>query len=132
MAVVSAGPVEVPALGETPKTAEGARVLYDDWAKSYDEALLSWDYPAPRRVAETLCSLGASANGQILDIGCGTGLSGEALAEAGLGKGPNGGVVGCDISEESLKLCIEKPCYSRAVYANLDQQLPFNDKEFDQ
>ena len=42
------------ALGETPKTHEGAVKLYDAWAGAgnYDADLASWGYEAPQRVAE--------------------------------------------------------------------------------
>ena len=40
-------------VGTTPKTAEGARELYDNWAGSYDAALSSLS-PAERRSAHDL------------------------------------------------------------------------------
>lgn len=124
-----AAPVAVPELGTIPKTAAGARELYDGWAASYDEALASWDYPAPRRVATTLKDAGVSAGSRILDIGCGTGMSGEACRALGLGTG--GGVVGVDISPISCDLALAKGCYEAALVANLEEPLPFADASFD-
>ena len=121
--------VAVEALGTTPKTAAGARQLYDDWAETYDAALASWEYPAPRRVAETLLEHGVGASASLLDLGCGTGLSGQALRTAGLG----GAVTGVDISQTSLDLALSKPgVYSRGLAGSLDDPLPFlRDGEFD-
>ena len=121
--------VAVPALGTTPKTAEGAQELYDEWAASYDGALQSWGYPAPRRVAEVLSDLGCGPDTRILDIGCGTGLSGAALNEKNLGT--LGGIVGTDISQASLDLALSKGMYASTHRTNLDEQQPFDDASFD-
>ena len=60
----------------------------------------SWEYPAPRRVAEILLQHGLKKGNtaSLLDLGCGTGMSGEALVEHGF-EGPFTGV---DISQKSL------------------------------
>lgn len=118
-----------PALGTTPKTAEGAKTLYDEWASSYDAALESWGYQIPKRIAEELSSRGCNNLSRILDLGCGTGLSGAALRAADLGT--TGGVVGTDISQTSLDLAMAKGLYSSVVYANLDEALPFGTESFD-
>merc|ERR1740121_2330851 len=74
--------IPAPQLGEFPKTADGARQLYDSWAADYDAALRSWSYPAPKRTAALLAEyLPSVRDGVVLDAGCGTGLSGEALLE---------------------------------------------------
>ena len=126
------GPASVPALGLTPKTAEGAKRLYDEWAATYDEALLSWDYPAPSRVAETLAALGAGSASRILDVGCGTGLSGLALRSRGLGNAASPcTVTGVDISQASLAVAEAKGCYAATRVVNLDEPLPFPEASFD-
>ncbi len=100
------------ALGSTAKTADGARALYDEWAPAYDATLRSWGYRADRRVAHEVlrCSRrdigtrlrvrheGPAAH--VLDLGCGTGLAGEALRAAGV----RARLVGVDISGASLDL----------------------------
>ena len=128
--VSMASPVHVPALSTAPKTADGARELYDQWAEGYDEALLSWDYPAPSRCAEILKQAGAAGTARILDIGCGTGMSGEALRAMGLGAS-GGGIVGLDISSVSCELARAKGCYESAHVANLNELLPVEDCGFD-
>jgi len=120
--------IAAPALGTTPKTAEGARQLYDAWATDYDATLRSWKYPAPRRTAELLCEYlpaGTSREQAVLDAGCGTGLSGEALAELGFTK-----LVGTDISPDSFKVTAQKSIYERLEVANLEETLPFEDDAF--
>lgn len=119
----------MPALGNTPKTAEGAKQLYDVWAKDYDASLESWGYPAPRRVAEVLSEFGCGASTHVLDLGCGTGLSGAALRAGGIGT--EGGVVGTDISQASLDISLAKGLYTRTVFANLDEPLAFDGASFD-
>lgn len=107
------------ALHETPRTFEGAVGLYDDWAFSYDETLLGWGYEAHIKIAELLKKYTAtSASGDavknnlkafspVMDCGCGTGLSGEALALQGFW-GNDCRIVGTDCSEQSLRLLFKK------------------------
>ena len=124
-------PIAVPALGSTPKTAEGARQLYDEWAESYDHSLESWRYRLPQRVAEVLKSLGCDASSRILDLGCGTGMSGAALRAAGLGTAAAGVLVGVDISQASLGMAEKRKVYTELVLANLEESLPFPSASFD-
>ena len=108
-------------LKSTPYTAEGAKVLYDDWVDKYDDTLKAWGYPAPRRIAETLTAMGYGEKTaiKVLDLGCGTGLSGEALKAAKIG---SNGLVGVDISPKSIELLEkEKPgLYTEAYAASID------------
>eukprot|EP00051_Salpingoeca_urceolata_P027138 m.480175 g.480175 ORF g.480175 m.480175 type:complete len:263 (+) comp21727_c0_seq1:319-1107(+) len=133
LAPSSKPPVHVEALGATPMTTEGAVELYDSWAATYDEALRSWEYPAPTRVAETLRSFldgdghQAELDVPILDLGCGTGMAGEALRVAGF-VGPLAGV---DVSTKSLEIAAAKPgLYAETAPAAIDVALPFDDGSF--
>jgi predicted TPR repeat methyltransferase len=116
-----ADPIAAPALGQTAKTAEGASKLYDDWASTYDAALKSWDYPVPVRVSEILTEFNVPTAGNIVDLGCGTGMSGEALRA----KGFTGSMTGMDISQASLDLVkSSKPSvYNHLHIGNLDLPL---------
>ena len=115
------GGIAAPALGLIPKTAEGAVTLYDEWADGYDAALKSWDYPVPKRVAETLAELGVPLSGSVVDLGCGTGLSGEALRSFGF----TGNLTGMDISQKSLNLIKKSKSnvYNALHVGNLDVPL---------
>ncbi len=56
---------------------------YKKWAASYDDEVGGQGYVTPKRVAHALWSIRPDADTPILDYGCGTGLSGEALRSAG-------------------------------------------------
>ena len=57
--------------------------LYDEWAASYDHDLEVSGYATPGRIAESLAQHLDDRNAPILDFGCGTGMSGRALVDAG-------------------------------------------------
>lgn len=99
---VSSHPIAYSALGEVPKTVAGAVTLYDDWAPKYEETLISWGYEAPQKTADLVKRyLNASSNqSKILDLGCGTGMGGQALLEEGF----VGANVGVDVSPKSVDL----------------------------
>lgn len=59
------------------------RALYDDWAGSYDRDLEASGYATPGRLARVLAEHLSDRDAPILDFGCGTGMSGRALADAG-------------------------------------------------
>lgn len=58
------------------------RSFYDDWAATYDAEIARNGYATPRRCAEALAEH-ADPGAAVLDLGCGTGLSGVALRAAG-------------------------------------------------
>ena len=113
------------ALHNTPRTKAGALELYDSWASSYDADLASWGYRTPQQIAAILArlapQLGLPMSAPLLDAGCGTGLSGEALARAGFSD-----LCGADISNTSLAWLREHKAnvYTELVVADLDTQLP--------
>ncbi len=64
-------------------TPQATRAHYQKWASSYDAEVGAHGYATPGRVAEALWSKMPEPQTPILDYGCGTGLSGEALHAAG-------------------------------------------------
>lgn len=100
-------------------SAEVAKT-YDDWAATYNETLAAWDYRAPDYAARLLRE-GTPPAAVILDVGCGTGLTGAALRTAGF----TGPIDGIDISPSSLREAEGRGCYRRLTSANL-QALPLN------
>jgi len=61
----------------------------------------------------------------VVDVGCGTGLSGEALQAAGFRN-----LVGTDVSDTSLQLCLSKGIYQSVKNVDLectDGPLPFEE-----
>ena len=66
-----------------------SQALYRDWATTYDQTMLDGlQYQSPMLVAQMLAQAvpesAARAQAAVLDVGCGTGLAGEALAALGL------------------------------------------------
>lgn len=92
--------------------------IYDDWATNYDDNLKSWDYRAPAHAARMLSGT-IPANSVVLDVGCGTGLTGQALRAAGF----TGPVDGVDLSPASLKKAEERDVYRTLSPVDL-QALP--------
>ena len=99
------------------KSGAEAVEFYDEWADSYDEELGSLGYVTPTRCAEALISVGADPGQPILDIGCGTGVSGAALQAAGFTA-----IDGVDPSSEMLARARAKNIY-RSV-AEIDPLAP--------
>ena len=82
------------------KSAADVVELYDSWADDYDTELLDeLGYVAPRLTAEAFCRHVPDTNALILDVGCGTGLVGKELHDAGYTH-----VDGLDISNEMLEI----------------------------
>ncbi|MEM7422314.1 MAG: methyltransferase domain-containing protein [Pseudomonadota bacterium] len=82
---------------------ESTRAFYADWAETYDAEVKANGYATPRRCAEALAASVADTSRPLLDIGCGTGLSGIALVEAGFTS-----VDGTDLSQEMLDIATHR------------------------
>ena len=118
------------ALNTTDKSAEGAAQLYDAWAATYDQTLRDWGYEAPAKIAELLADHRSGGNiplcVPVLDCGCGTGLSSEALSANGF---PT--LYGVDVSQDSLDLCGTKGLHEQLKPCEMDTEpLPFPDDTF--
>ncbi len=99
---------------------------YDEMAPAYDETLLSeWGYRAPAIAAELLARY-VGLQSTILDVGCGTGLTGSKSQRVGFET-----IHGTDISMPSLENAASKGTYRSLVRANLLEPLPFSDNTFD-
>ncbi|MGM0586630.1 MAG: class I SAM-dependent DNA methyltransferase, partial [Pseudomonadota bacterium] len=112
---------EVYGLDEAPDTKD----LYRDWAATYDAELAEQGYVSPQRCAQALKDAAEGARGPLHDLGCGTGLSGEAFAEAGFDP-----IDGSDFSEEMLKIARDKGVYRDLLKADLNTPLPFEDEAY--
>ncbi|MEP1207447.1 MAG: methyltransferase domain-containing protein [Rhizobiaceae bacterium] len=101
------------------ETNDQTRIHYKSWADTYDHEVSEVNgYAQPRRVAEMLCKLQPDLTSRILDAGCGSGLSGVAIAKAGYTH-----IDGCDFSPEMLEKSLEKGCYTNLFEANLNETL---------
>ena len=106
--------------------SESVASYYDDWAERYDEELGAWDYRSPAEAARLLARY-AGSESKVLDAGCGTGLSGQALAALGFRD-----IVGADISSVSLELSRTRDVYSQLHQLDLHSlPLPFEANAFD-
>jgi predicted TPR repeat methyltransferase len=110
---------------------DDVRRYYDELAVSYDTTLASWGYRAPARIAAlTLAALEPLDGGSdlsILDAGCGTGLAGQALRDAGYA----GSLFGVDLSPPSVALARERGIYDEVAVGDLQRPLPYGADRFD-
>lgn len=93
-----------------------AAELYDNWAEEYEADLRAVGYAAAGRCASALASADPMLSSPILDLGCGTGLSGEALQGVGFKE-----IDGYDFSEGMLALARKKDCYRELFRVDLAQ-----------
>lgn len=101
------------------KTVEDCRVAYDEWAEQFNGDIALQDYVAPMHVARALVDAGAKLQGEILDAGCGTGLSGVALVNAGAKT-----MDGLDLSPGMLKVAAKTGIYRSLAPADLSKPIP--------
>lgn len=98
---------------------------YRAWAATYDREIgEDNDYAQPRRCAEALHAVAPAGSIRILDAGCGTGLSGVALAAAGYSN-----LTGCDFSPEMLEQAATKGVYRTLFETDLNEGLANVDDE---
>lgn len=95
-------------LADLAPDSESVASYYDAWAGVYDLDVVQWGYQAPGFAAAALAD-SVAVDQPIIDVGCGTGLTGLALSHAGFQI-----IDGVDISEPSL---IEAA--SRTIYRDL-------------
>lgn len=100
------------------KGTDNARVFYDDWAGDYDAEMARQRFVTPRRCAEGLKQCAGSTEGVVVDLGCGTGLAGMALAEAGFRT-----IDGFDLSTGMLEKARAKGVYRDLGLIDLSQPL---------
>src|ERR1700712_1418239 len=99
---------------------------YDEWAKAYDDDLSAWAYQDPEVVADIVVSRHPEAR-SVLDVGCGTGLVGQALRARDFA----GTLRGLDISQSSLEVARQRGIYDAVEQADLQQRLPLDDDSVD-
>ena len=95
------------------------RSFYDDTAGDYDEILLSEiGYVSPDVCAHAIALYLPNRQAKLIDLGCGTGLAGEALAALGFEH-----IDGVDFSSEMLGVAAKKGCYAHLSVADLNTRL---------
>ena len=133
-------------LGTSYELKTGAETLdhYGVWADTYDQEIgVDKGYAQPTRCAVALSSAmspmtdwtdtdsnaipgNPSSAGRVLDVGCGTGLSGLALRDAGFTE-----LDGCDFSSAMLHRAADTGVYRRLFEADLNEGLDVDDGTYD-
>jgi len=109
------------------RNADEALVHYEAWAATYDDEVDGKHrYAQPRRCASALAELVDPAVVEVLDVGCGTGLSGLALAAVGFFT-----LDGCDLSPAMLKQAERTGTYRRLFEADLNEGIDVPDGFYD-
>ena len=106
--------------------SEATKRLYENWAETYDAEVRSYGYATPERCAEALAAHVEDRNAPLLDLGCGTGLSGEAFREAGFTT-----IDGTDFSQEMLDQARRKSgVYRKLTLGDLNNPIPAEPDEY--
>ena len=96
-------------------TSDEIKSIYDNWAEDYeDELVAEHDYAMPKRAAAMAARRVANKSAKILDVGCGTGLSGIALQDVGFHD-----LDGCDLSPNMLEIAQKRKIYHRLFEVDL-------------
>lgn len=103
-------------------SADKTREFYDQWSRSYDRELAENGYATPVRIAAALAKFISDKTMPILDIGCGTGVSGAALRAEGFTT-----IDGSDFSAEMLAEARKKGIYRELMQADASQPMPVED-----
>lgn len=83
--------------------------LFDNFADNYELVLEKIAYGVPQRLKD----LAGNVEGTIIDLGCGTGLVGQAL------KTPQNQIIGIDISQNMLNKAAEKGVYAQLIKSDI-------------
>ncbi len=120
-------------LGHSYALETGIETLahYEAWADTYDKEISEeLGYAQPVRCAAALSAVVSNQNGttagRVLDVGCGTGLSGLALKQAGFTN-----LDGCDFSAPMLDRAAATGIYQQLFEADLNEGLDVPDETYD-
>ncbi|MEH6455515.1 MAG: methyltransferase domain-containing protein [Cocleimonas sp.] len=115
-------------LGQSYKldSVADTQTYYSDWAATYDAEIIANGYATPQRCADALASVTTNKNLNVLDIGCGTGISGRILNEVGFTS-----IDGCDITSEMLKIADTRQIYKELWLSDPENPFPFDNGKYD-
>lgn len=110
------------------KTPQEHSDMYDEWAATYDADVMgsSTLYVGPKTTVEAVQSANGKLDGEILDAGCGTGLCGVALAQAGAKS-----IDGIDVSPGMLKLARKTGVYRDLVPVDMQKPISQQSDKYD-
>ena len=107
------------------KTDRELADAYSAWAAGYDRQTAAMGYCLPFLVGGWIARHVPQGDGPLLDAGCGTGLSGPALAALGYGD-----IEGLDMSDKMLAVARGRGAYGNLVAGKLGDALPWPDGHF--
>jgi predicted TPR repeat methyltransferase len=101
--------------------------IFNDFSSHYDTKMRdNLSYQAPERIQELIrAEIGDAGGLEILDIGCGTGLSGVGLKERAAS------LVGIDLSPEMIEVAREREIYDQLEIAEITEWLDQTEGQFD-
>lgn len=105
---------------------ESILAFYRKWAREYDDQMRSTGYLSPRDIAALLADHLPDHGAEILDIGCGTGLTGREVVGRGFSI-----IDGMDISGEMVAVARSRDIYRRLLVGDLNQPLALDDASYD-
>lgn len=110
------------------KTPAEHIALYDKWASTYNDDVFgeTTQYVGPVNTVTAVKAANGKLDGEILDAGCGTGLCGVALAQAGAKS-----IDGIDLSPGMLKLARETGVYRELAPVDMTNPLDQPDDKYD-
>ncbi len=109
------------------KDADEAEAFYRLWADDYEGHMVEeLGYCSPRLVAERLTGHLVETTAEVLDIGCGTGLTSDHLFERGFRR-----VDGVDLTPAMLAKAAARGVYRRLIRADLTAPIDLPDACYD-
>ena len=109
---------------------DNIHTYYLKFADNYETIMKAWGYCMPGATADAILEKGALTKAPsetcVLDLGCGDGLTGEALLKRGFKD-----LTAVDFSAPMIKKSQERGCYKSLKQADLLQPLPFEGSQFD-
>ena len=102
--------------------------IYDKWAKTYDIDVrhAGVDYVGPAVTAQAVVNANGNIAGSVLDAGCGTGLVGLALSQAGAKN-----IDGIDISSGMLDVARKTGVYNDLAVVDMSRVIDKQDQSYD-
>lgn len=110
---------------EGSQQSEEVEDYYNNWAKDYDKNIREWKYDAPEVSAQMLRKY-SEVDGTVCDAGCGSGLTGVALKEAGFDS-----IIGFDLTPDFADVAKTKGAYKDVHIVNMHERpFRYDDNEF--